>query len=310
MSVGNKEGGNMSRNGKAEKVSVIIPLYNRSDFIRQTVTSVLQQTLSDFRLYVVDDGSTDNSREIVESIEDERVVVMEHPGGVNKGQSAAINLGLEAAQGEYIAILDSDDYWERDKLEIQVDFLEKHPDVGLVYCNGICVDEKNNFLYHIYKAGHLEHNDPGDVLMDCYFLLPNNSLVRSSLFKTVGGFDESYRSAQDHDMAIRISEVTNIAYIDKSVFAYRRHKNSISHKNALLRWRTGFAVLKKAKSRYPYSSTVIRKRKAVLYFRLGQCYLENKCYLSSFGSFVMSGLHDPFRALRVLLGNEKISSPH
>lgn len=297
----------MSQN---EKVSVIIPLYNREQYIQQTVESVLNQTVEDIKLYVIDDGSTDKSKHIAELIDDERLVIMAHPGGENKGQSAAINLGLKAAKGEYIAILDSDDYWNNNKIEIQTEFLDKHRDIGLVYCNGIGVDENNNFLYNIYEKGHIERNIPGDVLLNCYFLLPNNSLFRSSLLKKVGGFDESYRSAQDHDMAIRITETTSIAYIDMPVFSYRRHQHSISHKNAYLRWNNGFKILNKAKARYPYTSAVIRKRKAVLHFRLGQCYLENKCYFSALLRFIMSGLYDPYRALSVLLGLEKISSPH
>ena len=293
-----------------ENVSVIIPLYNRSDYILKTVNSVINQTYTDFRLYVIDDGSTDNSKEIVSNIKDPRIEIHQHPGGVNKGQSAAINLGLSLANGKYIAILDSDDLWLENKLEIQVAYLESNLDIGLVYCNGIAIDENNEFLYEIYEEGHEESSNPERVLTNCYFLLPNNSLVRSSIYKKIGGFNENYRAAQDHDMAIRIAEVTKIAFINTLVFAYRRHQNSISHKNAKLRWKNGFKILEAARKRYNYSKKAIRIRRAVLNFRLGQCELEEKKYLSAIMYFVLSGVNDPTRALNVLFGKEGVTSPH
>lgn len=293
-----------------EKVSVIIPLYNREEFIEQTVQSVLEQTFSDLKLYVVDDGSTDNSRKKIEEIKDDRIVILEHPGRINKGQAASINVGLDNAEGEYIAILDSDDFWEKRKLEIQIEFLEKHKDIGLVYCNGVQVNEYGEFICNIYKKGHVENNNPEKVLLNCYFLLPNNSLVRSSCFNEAGRFNENLRAAQDHDMAIRISEITNIAYIDKFVFSYRRHQASISHKNAEIRWKNGFVILDNACKRYNYSNQVVRKRRAVLNFRLGQCAMEKRQYMLSIKYFTLSGLCDPVRAFLVMVRHEKISSPH
>ena len=291
------------------KVSVIIPAYNRADYIKQTIDSVLNQSYSNIELNVIDDGSTDGTREILESYGD-KLKILEHPGRVNKGQSAGINLALNIVDGKYTAILDSDDYWELDKIEGQVSYLEENPEIGLVYGNGTAVNENNEYLYDIYGPGHVEENEAGNVLMDCYFLLPNNSLVRTEVINKAGMFDESLRSAQDHDMAIRIAEITNIAYEDKIVFHYRRHSDSISNKRADLRWRNGFLILEKAKQRYPYPGHVLRKRKAVLHFRLFQCLLEKKNIFLAAPHLLLSGIYDPGRVIRVLQGDEKISSPH
>ena len=122
--------------------------------------------------------------------------------GQNKGQSASINLGLQSARGEYVAILDSDDYWMLDKIEKQVRYFEENPEVGLVYGNCNYVDANGKVLYRLYGDDHVELSDPGRLLLDCYFLLPNNSLVRKDVIDKAGYFNETFRAAQDHDMAI------------------------------------------------------------------------------------------------------------
>jgi glycosyltransferase involved in cell wall biosynthesis len=230
-----------------EKISVIIPAFNRGRYIRQTVDSVLNQSYPNLELIVVDDGSSDGTRAILEQFGN-RIRLLEHDGRQNRGQSASINLGLRHADGEYVAILDSDDYWEPDKLEVQAGYLKQHPDVGLVYCNGTAVNENGEFLYDIYRPGHTESNRPENILLDCYFLVPNNSLIRMDVLRQAGEFDEKLRAAQDHDMAIRIAEITRIAYLDKCVFHYRRHEQSISKSRAgvLTRWNNGFIILDKA----------------------------------------------------------------
>ncbi len=291
------------------KVSVIIPLYNRGQFIAQTVQSVLDQTYPNIDLIIVDDGSADNSREVLQQFAD-KIKLLEHPGRVNKGQSAAINLGIQSSESKYVAILDSDDLFAPEKIALQVDYLEKNQDVGLVYGNGCAIDEHGKKLYPIYEDGHQENSDPERILMDCYFLLPNNSLVRRKVLEKVGGFDEALRSAQDHDMAIRVAEVTKLAYIDKELFYYRRHGDSISVNNATLRWNNGFIILEKARRRFNYRSGVIRKRRAVLYFRLGQCLLEEKKVVFALWNFLCSGFLDPMRALKVIVGREAMSGPH
>ena len=290
-------------------VSVIIPAYNRGNYLRQTIDSVLNQSYGEIELIVVDDGSTDNTMNILLEY-GSKLITLSHDDRLNKGQSASINLGLKKAKGDYIAILDSDDYWDSLKIEKQVDHLEKNPAIGLVYCNGKVVDENGNVLSDIYTSSHTEYNRPEDVLVDCYFLLPNNALVRREVFEKAGLFDENLRAAKDHDMAIRLAEMTNIAYFDEYVFFYRRHSQSISVKNAQLRWKNGFVILDKARGRYPYSKSIVSKRRAVLHFRLFQCELEDKNYFSSLKHLLLAGIYDPLRGIKVLSGIEPITSPH
>jgi len=202
-------------------------------------------------------------------------------------------------------VLDSDDFWEPDKLEKQVAYLQQHTDVGLVYCNGYGVDSEGNKLYPIYRESHVEPNDPGLLLQDCYVCLPTSSLVRKSVYDAVGLFEESYRSAQDHDMLIRIAEHTRVAYMPDYLWYYRRHADSISHTRQDLRWQTGFRILENARKRYPYSPGAIRKRKAVLNYRLGRVKVQEGRVLSGIAQLAHAFLLDPLRALKVVAGIDK-----
>lgn len=301
--------GNNLRQGDIPQVSVIIPCYNREKYIAATIESVLAQTWPNIELIVVDDGCTDGSRAILESY-GKRLILLEHPGRINRGQSAAINLGLRHCRGEYVAILDSDDMFAPDKIQKQVSFLLENPQIGLVYSNGHAIDENGNILYEFYDKNHKETSDPSKVLMNCYFLLPNNSLVRKEVFELAGEFDEKLRTAQDHDMAIRIAEVSKLGYLGEYLFFYRRHADSISHKNAKKRWENGFKILEAACQRYPYPRRTRNRRLAVLNFRLGQCYFEEKNLIKAGVHFVKAGFLDPSRSLNVILGRESLTSPH
>jgi glycosyltransferase involved in cell wall biosynthesis len=239
----------------------------------------------------------------------DRIRVLTHPGGVNRGQSASINLGIENSDSEYVAILDSDDWWAPEKLRLQVSYLEAHPEVGLVYANGYQVNADGSLRWRVYGSRHVENSDPARVLADCYFFLPTNALVRRSVFEKTGGFDESLRSAQDHDMAIRIAEVTKLAYIPEDVFYYRRHDDSISKRSTKIRWTNGFYILDRAARRYPYKRRDLRRRRAVLHFRMGQVLLAERASVRASWHFLRSLLDDPGRALRVLSRRERVSAP-
>ncbi len=290
-------------------VSVIIPAHNREDFIKQTIDSVIQQTYPNIELIVVDDGSTDKTYEILKQFGD-KIFLLQHQGGTNKGQSAAINLGMRTANGKYIAVLDSDDLFQPNKITLQVDFLERNHDIGLVYGNGQAIDEKGNYLYDIIPPGHTERNKPELVLLNCYYNVPSNALVRKRAFADAGEFDESMRSAQDHDMAIRLAEVCKLAYLNENLWYYRRHPGTQSGQHAKRRWLIGFVILKNACKRFNYPKSIKRKRLAVLNFRLGQCYLEEKKYIKALYRLCLSVFFDPIRAIQVLVGKEQITGHH
>lgn len=290
-----------------ELVSVIIPSYNRAAYIEAAINSALDQTYGSVEVIVVDDGSTDGSYEKLQQWEERgKLVLLTHPERRNRGQSASINLGIQQATGSYIAILDSDDMFAKEKLADQVAFLEANPETGMVYGQGHAVDADGNFLFKVPGDGHQELSDPNRLLLDCYMALPGGSLVRRSVFEKAGLFEESFRAGQDHDMAIRIMEATKCAYLPKLAFYYRKHDDSISVKGLERRWLTGLEILRRANERYPYMRSTIRKRKAVLQFRLGQTYWRERRKAKALPHLISSGLLDPARALMVLIGREQV----
>lgn len=135
-------------------VSVIIPSYNRAAYIEAAINSALDQTYGPVEVIVVDDGSTDGSYEKLQQwAEREELVLLTHPERRNRGQSASINLGIQRATGRYIAILDSDDMFAKEKLADQVAFLEANPETGMVYGQGHAVDANGNFLFKVPGDG-------------------------------------------------------------------------------------------------------------------------------------------------------------
>lgn len=289
-------------------VSVLIPLYNRAKYIDETITSALKQEYSHIEIIVVDDGSTDGGDKLVEAYcKDYPVTLYRHPGNVNLGQSISLNLALTKARGEFIAILDSDDIFLPNKLSEQVTFLRENPDVDLVYGMGYGVNADGEIVYEILCEAHEEKNDPNRVLLDCYFHLPVSSLLRRKVFDLVGGFDESLRAGQDHDMQVRMAEKIKLGFLPRRVYHYRRHGDSISSTGLERRWRNANIILDKAVKRFNYRTETVRKRRAIINFRLAQVLWSQKTNrIEAARRFIYSGLLDPLRALRVITRQEKI----
>lgn len=288
------------------KVTVIIPCYNREKFVKETLDSALSQDYPNIEIVAVDDGSTDATRQVLDSY-GSRIRVLEHQGRVNRGQSASINLAMRSTRGEYVAILDSDDLWEPEKTRLQVDVMENDPETGLVYSNGFAIDEHGAKLYKLYAKCHKEENIPDRLLVDCYIHSPSGTLARRSAYEAAGEFDESLRSAQDHDMAVRLIEVTKFSYLPDTLFKYRKHQDTLSARFSKRRWLAGFVILDKACKRRRYGWNTRRKRLAVLNFRLGQCLVPERKFLKAGLYFALTLLFDPIRSFKVFLSLERIN---
>ena len=286
-------------------VSVITPSFNRVDLLPTTLNSVLAQSYGLFEYLIVDDGSTDGTWEWLNSVDDPRVKIFSHPGRENRGQAASINLGLRYASGRYVVILDSDDLLAEGALAAHVELLEKTPSVGMVYGQGYAIDESEVRLYQLFPSSHQESSDPDRLLLDCYIASPGLCMFRKSVVSKVGQLEETFRAAQDHDFVLRVAEVSQIAYSGVVCFYYRKHGGSISANGKLARWQNGFKILEKAAARYPYQRSTLRRRRAVLHFRLGQVYFEQRMYGKATTSFLTCFLLDPRRAIAVGLKGAK-----
>ena len=205
-------------------VSVIISTYNRADFLHRAIKSVLAQTYIDFELIIVDDASSDNTKEVVNSFYDERVEYLRHDN--NKGAPAARNTGVKKAKGEYIAFLDDDDEWLSDKLEKQVKKMGKVSDkVGLIYSGWQIIENS-------YSSRKYYPQFKGDVrkrlLLGPTVGSVSKVLIKKKCFDKVGVFDESLKSCQDWDMWKRLSDYYEFDFVEDSLTRIHLHGNQIS----------------------------------------------------------------------------------
>ena len=208
------------------KVSVVIPTYNRARFLRGAVRSVLEQTFQDFEIVIVDDASSDDTREVVASLEDPRIryVRLEQ----NRRIAAARNTGVSSSTGEYIAFLDDDDEWRPGKLEQQVRILDSCAStVGAVYTAFARVDVATGEAVGVItpvKRGHILHELCGRNWVGT----ASTVCVRRRCFDEVGLFDESVEFGEEYDMWIRIAHRFDFRYIDEALVVYGLHARRLS----------------------------------------------------------------------------------
>lgn len=227
------------------KVSVIIPTYNRARYVCEAIDSVLSQTFTDYEILVVDDGSTDNTKEALNKYKNKIRYFFQE----NRGVSAARNLGIKNAEGEYLAFLDSDDVWFPQKLALQTNILGKVPkDTAMVSSDGEMVEEaagvvkksvmrprcpqKNSFKD---KISQKEFNDGSIVegylyseLLQGNFILTPTVLLRKRCLDDIGGFDETLGIAEDYDLWLRIAAKYCLVYFNAVTVKCRIEEEGLS----------------------------------------------------------------------------------
>ncbi len=205
-----------------ERISVVIPLYNKRNEIVHTIQSVLAQTFADFELIVVDDGSTDDSWSRVKQINDSRIVPIHKENG---GVSSARNVGIRAANFPFIALLDGDDYWDPTFLEEQLYLIRDFPNAGLwgvnyAFVKGDKCEPCNQGVgdgYRGYINGYFATTSHNDLFCS------SSVVVRKDVFDVVGYFDERIASSEDLDMWYRIILKYPVVYYDKVLSYYNQN---------------------------------------------------------------------------------------
>ena len=209
-------------------VSVIMPAYNASETIVESVNSILSQEYSNWELIVIDDGSTDDTYQKVCSIKDTRIIIYQE---TNKGVAATRNQGIKAAKGKYISFLDSDDLWNKEKLKIQVNYFETNENqFGLVHTAYKEFDKKSEYYPKPLKqlAGLKIEGEIYEDLLVHDFIATLTVMVRKDVFKDIGYFDVTLSGPEDWDLWIRISRIFNIGYIDIPLAMYRLNPSGLS----------------------------------------------------------------------------------
>ena len=207
------------------RVSVIIPTYNCAPYVGAAVESVLAQTWQDFELIVVDDGSTDNTRSILERYLD-RIVYLHQE---NQGESVARNRGIEIARGEYIAFLDSDDLWQPTKLERQVANLKAHPEAVLAYSYSYAIDASGEPIC-FRGSNRIGAGEDGlhqvfeQLIMGNVVANINTVLLRRQSLLGMTAFDPAIEWGEDWDLWLRLSLAGPFGFVPEPLACYRMRK--------------------------------------------------------------------------------------
>lgn len=213
-------------------VSVIIPSYNHDKYINECVMSVLNQTYKNIEVYVMDDCSTDNSVNVLKKIKDYRLKVLYSKK--NKGTVRTINELMKKCNGEYIAIIGSDDIWETDKIEKQVKVLENNKKIGAVFSSAEIIDENNRiytdddaFNHEIFRNENMKSSKRMRLFFEIgNHLCHSSSLIRKSVINKIGDYDITYRQLHDYDYWVRLINEYDIYIINEKLLKYRRFKKS------------------------------------------------------------------------------------
>jgi glycosyltransferase involved in cell wall biosynthesis len=215
---------------KSPLVSVIIPAYNQANYLERAIQSVLSQTYQDFNIFVIDDGSTDNTPLVASQFGDNIRYIRQD----NQGLGGARNTGIRASESEYIGLLDADDEWSPEFLKKMVFQMTCASNVAVVYCYAQGIDSEERYLPQIFGGPVISPEKVYHTILRANFLIPSTILMRRSVICSVGLFEQNNRmihGCEDWDLWLRILR-NNPEYIFAGVpeclVRYRLHKNSLS----------------------------------------------------------------------------------
>lgn len=255
------------------KVSVIIPTYNRARFVCKAVQSALDQSYGNLEVLIVDDGSTDDTRSVIEAqYNDSRVFYIYQE---NRGQNGARNTALERATGDLICFLDSDNWWLPGKLEKQVEVMRNNPDVDVCYGDIIVVDEEGKEI-HRNNLRRFSGFITRELLRDnCVSI--NTSMLRRHCIERTGLMDEKRRVAGDYDFWLRLSAEFRFHYMPEYLTCYRVMEDQIStDKHG--RFVANEAILHDFRTRFPEALSAREFNRGFAFF-----YMRKARYLGSIG---------------------------
>lgn len=248
------------------KVSIIIPTFNRRDYITTALDSVLAQSYKDYEIIIIDDGSSDDTKEVLKPYQNNIRYFYQD----NRGIPATRNKGIREAQGDYIAFLDSDDYWLPEKLKRQIECFKQNPHHGMVAtrCSSITPDGRFRKKNRPGKSGW--------VLTDLFkanFIRTSSAMIKKECFEKVGLFDESLPECEEYDLWLRITKHYPIGFINEPLTVYTDNPRGVST-DSLAGRILRLKVLEKDYLKECIPSALYRKRLASNYHYVGRHYLN------------------------------------
>jgi glycosyltransferase involved in cell wall biosynthesis len=209
-------------------ISVVMSVFNGQAFLSEAVESILNQTFRDFEFIIIDDGSTDKTSEILSAYasRDPRIRILRHE---NKGRAASLNIGIAHAKSNYIARMDADDIALPHRFQQQIDFLEQHPEVGLLGGAVELIDKSGQVIGTVQSA--LQDSEIKSIMLHGNPMWHPAVVMRKSVVLAAGGYRKPLVDADDYDLFLRMGERSQIANLGAVVLKYRIHANQVSVKN-------------------------------------------------------------------------------
>lgn len=227
------------------RLSVLMPVYNCQAYLDEAILSIRNQTYIEFEFLIVNDGSTDNSLELIQrhAAEDDRIVVLDRPNG---GIVHALNAGLERCQGKFIARMDGDDIALPERLAVQIRFLDENPDYVLVGTQIDIIDSQNNVIPTQDRP-----TQSAAIVRSCLeqgggAICHPTFMLRAAAIRQIGGYQKSMQLAEDLDVILRLSEIGQVANVPERLLRYRIHTEQTSHSYNLDQTLACFAAVKEA----------------------------------------------------------------
>ena len=250
-------------------ISVIMPVYNGEKFIANAINSILSQRLKPDQLIIVNDGSTDNTENIIIDYEKKYPKFIKYIKQINKGPSEARNNGINKSSGNYLAFIDADDEWEINKLELQMKKFSNSnfPNLGLIYSDYTLIETTGTTLKN--NISHIITNYKGNIYLP---LITNNKICNSTViikktcFDQCGPFNSNLRGAEDWDLWLKISQIFQVDFCAEKLTRLRLHKNNSSKNTHLMLSSEIFVLLKQAEAQT--DNTIIKQIKNSLNNRI------------------------------------------
>ena len=283
-------------------VSVIIPAYNSEEYIVDTIKSVLAQTYKQIEIIVIDDGSTDGTSNILKPY----IHKIKYIKKENGGASSARNKGIVNSNGDYVAFLDADDLWRKNKIEKQMAIFKEFPDVGLVYCDSSTFDKEG--VIHS-SLSEIVETPTGNVLeaMIVHNFLNNSSIVvKRVCFDIAGLWNENLINGNDYDMWLRVASHYNFWFVDQVLVDTRYHSHGLSSMTDLqcensIRIQDDF--VRSLEKSINVSDKIVHKGYSYKYLVWGQRLFYQEKYSEAKEKLLKSVRHNPgnFKAIIYLL---------
>ena len=253
-------------------VDVIIPTHN-CIFIAKAIESVIHQTHQNLHIIIIDDGSTDDTKDTVYRFSNLYPSKINYYYQNKQGPAAARNTGIKKSSNKYIAFLDADDIWLPEKLEKQLLKFKNSPDIGFVYCDNYFIDQSGNIIKdYVRKVKLIE----GDILLDFFmdfFLITSGIMLKRTCIQKIGMFDKNLAVGEDFDFFLRLAQHFTAGVVKEKLFKRRVWKGSLSKQDYELNTKVDIETLKNFTANHPAFNNkhrkLIKKRMSDMYFKFG-----------------------------------------